>query len=781
MAKDKTVSGVTSSRRLQLIPSHSEMTDAFAILALGIIAILEFQSTFGGVSYLIVSVLGLLLGIALSHLTNVLKQPAIVLVAMFVAAFFLLGGAVALRSSPGADVLPTGSTLKSLATVSVYGWKDLLTTLPRVDGVGTLLALPYLLGLFCGLGGYALASRTRLAFAPILAPLGVFVSVILLGSVDPAHIVLLSCVFAAGALLWGTTRSNRIRPIRDTGSGQASRLLTSGALVIVAALGAALLGGHIPGASAQDRVVLRKYVNPPANIDDYVSPLSEFRHYVGQQKVNGKSVSLADHELMSVNGSLPTGTPIRFATLDRYNGVVWAASTDREASFGVKPNSFIRVGKTLDNPAPGRTYSMVVEIDDYSDYWMPTAGAVQALSFTDTQAAKQADEFRYNLATGSGVEPVKLTKGASYELTVADVKQPVLKASDNLATDGYTDAGAFLKEPALTLAGTSGSPTARVLKMAASLRSIGRFTHGDPGSSFQYYLPGHSIGRLNDFVKGVLPGVLYVGDDEQYASAFALMVQQLGVPARVVLGVQALPDNHQILGSDVDAWVEVKSIDGTWRTIPTDAFMDKNNTPDKKQLNQKQKQQSGSVVPPPAQGRPKTTNEDAAQSNSDSASQRKRVAVVHTSFHLPAWVHALLRFLLPPLLLVLIVGGVIIGVKTLRRRRRMLKGEPSVRLVRGWKELTDHARDLGTTVPGRLTRREQARHIGVPEVASLARLADEHVFSPGTISDDEAHQFWKHVAQTRKQMSASVGRRRRLLAAVNLSTFFPARPLTGTS
>ena len=366
------------------------------------------------------------------------------------------------------------------------------------------------------------------------------------------------------------------------------------------------------------------------------------------------------------------------------------------------------------------------------------------------------------------------------DLTVADVKQRVLKASDNLATDGFAEAGGFLKESALTLAGTQGSSTARVLKMAASLKSIGRYTHGDPGSSFQYYLPGHSIGRLNDFVKGVLPGVLYVGDDEQYASAFALMVQQLGVPSRVVLGVESLPASHVIVGGDVNAWVEVKSIDGTWRTIPSDAFLDKNSTPDKKQLNQKQKQQGGSVVPPPAQGRPKTSNEDAAQSNSDSASQRKRVVVAHAGFHLPSWIRTLLRIALPPVLVVLLVVGLIIGAKSLRRRRRMLKGEPAVRLTRGWKELTDHARDLGTAVPSRLTRREQARHIGVPEVASLARLADEHVFSPRTIGEDDARQFWKHVAETRKQMSASVGRRRRLLAAVSLSTFFPPRPVAGT-
>ena len=775
MAKNGPVSTETSSRRVQLVLTRTELTDAVVLMVLGIVALLEFESTFGGVAYLVVGVVGLLLGIALAHLTNVLKQPAIVLVAMFVAAFFLLGGAVALRSSPGSSVLPTGSTLKSLATVSVYGWKDLLTTLPRVDGVGTLLALPYLLGLFCGLGGYALASRTKLSFGPVLAPFSVFLSVILLGSVDPTHTVVLAAVFVVGSLLWGTARSNRIRPVADSGSGRASRLTTAGVLVLAAAGGAMLLGGSVPGHGAHDRVVLRKYVNPPSNIDNYASPLSEFRQYVGHQVLNGKVVSLADHELMSVQGTVPTGTPIRFATLDRYNGVVWAASTDHDAAFGPKPNSFIRVGRTLDNPVKGTKYSMVVDIDDYNDYWLPTAGAVQSLSFIDATAAKQADAFRYNLATGSGIESTKLAKGQTYDLTVADVKPSVLKTSDQLANDGFADSGGFLKTTASTLAGIKGTSTDQILRMAANLKSTGRYTHGDPGTSFRYYLPGHSVGRLTDFVKGVLPGVLYVGDDEQYASAFALMIQQLGVPSRVVMGVQSLPQSRIISGKDVEAWVEVQATDGLWRTIPTSVFIDKNNPPDKKQLKQKKNQQAGSIVPPPAQGRPKTSNDDAAQSNSDSASQRKRV-LAKSGFRFPMWLTAILRFLGPPLLLLAFVIGAIVGTKTLRRRRRMLRGPPAVRLALGWRELTDHARDLGTTVPGRMTRREQARHIGSPEVGALARLADERVFGPEDIGDQDAHHFWKQVTETRAVMSASVGRRRRWLAAVSLSTFFPPRP-----
>ena len=763
-----------TSLRILLAPTRADSLDASFLAVLATLALLEFQSTFGGVAYLVVGLTGLALGVALSHLAKALKQPAVILVALLVGAFFLFGGAVALRSAPGVSPLPTGSTLTSLATVAIYGWKDLLTTLPRVDGVGTLLALPYLLGLFCGLSGHALATRTRFAFLPLLAPLSVFVAVILLGSVNPQHTVLLACVFALGAFLWGTVRSHRVRPVVDSGSGRASRLAAASVLLVGAAGGAALFGGSIPGSGSQDRVVLRKYVNPPPMVDNYVSPLSEFRQYVGHQRLNGKVVSLADHQLLSVQGTVPVGTPIRFATLDRYNGAVWAASTDPDAAYGAKPNAFIRVGKTLDNPAAGPTYSMSVSVDDYKDYWLPTAGSVQSLAFTDAAAPAQAQAFRYNLATGSGLESNGITKGTTYDLTVADVKPRNLKPGDQLAGDGYSESGAFLKETAAVLSGGKGSTTEQVLRIASSLRSLGRYTHGDPGTSFQYYLPGHAMGRLVDFVKGVLPGILYVGDDEQYASAFALMVQQLGVPARVVVGVNALPSSRTISGKDVEAWVEVKGADGAWRTIPTAVFIDKNNPPDKKQLKQKKNQLAGSIVPPPAQGRPKASADDAAQSNSDSASQRKR-STVHAGFHLPAWVSLALRVLGPPILVIAMVVVLIATIKALRRRRRRLQGSPSVRLTRAWRELTDHARDLGTEVPARLTRREQARHIGSSEVGSLAWTADERVFGPLEIREEDAHAFWQQVENTKKLMSASTGRARRLFAMINLATFFPPR------
>ena len=100
------------------------------------------------------------------------------------------------------------------------------------------------------------------------------------------------------------------------------------------------------------------------------------------------------------------------------------------------------------------------------------------------------------------------------------------------------------------------------------LRDEGRYSDGAaPGSSST--CAGHDLDRLID---GFLLAARPVGDDEQYASAMALLANRVGVPARVVVGA-VLPRDGRVRGEDVHAWVEVRVADGSWRTLPTREFM----------------------------------------------------------------------------------------------------------------------------------------------------------------------------------------------------------------
>ena len=72
------------------------------------------------------------------------------------------------------------------------------------------------------------------------------------------------------------------------------------------------------------------------------------------------------------------------------------------------------------------------------------------------------------------------------------------------------------------------------MAIADALRTNGSWSNGTKQGE-QMYLPGHGVGRLARFTAEL------VGSDEQYAAAYALMVNRLGYPARVVLGRPSEP------------------------------------------------------------------------------------------------------------------------------------------------------------------------------------------------------------------------------------------------
>ncbi len=115
-------------------PDRGQLVDAGFLLATCAAALLGLSSTYTGSCFAVVGVLGVVLGIVLVHVARALGWPAVAPVLLAVLAFFLLGGPLCLRAA-GA-VAPTPRTLGLLTDQLVLGWKDLLTTLPPVDGDG---------------------------------------------------------------------------------------------------------------------------------------------------------------------------------------------------------------------------------------------------------------------------------------------------------------------------------------------------------------------------------------------------------------------------------------------------------------------------------------------------------------------------------------------------------------------------------------------------------------------------------------------------------------------
>lgn len=771
----------TRTRGGRLTPDGHTLVDLVLVLLLTGAALTGLATSFTGWSFLAVGMTGAGVAVVVTHLTRALRWPLVAPVLILSGVFFLLGGPLCLRSVGDTAFLPGGRTLSTLVDQAIFGWKDLLTTLPPIDGDGPLLVLPWLLGLLAGLVGTSLAHvRVRRAWLtallPVLGLTAVLAAVILLGVRHPQSLVVQGSVFAGLALGWLALRSRRASATVHGGTSGRGRLVVGAGLVALASALAVPASALVTGDDDAERAVVRNWVEPPFDIGRYPSPLAGFRKYVdplGRQD----STNVYDRTLFTVDG-VPEGTRLRIATMDHYDGMVWGASDN--ALPEPAADSFQRVSSTIDNPVEGEAVDATVTIGDaYDGVWLPTAGALQSLDFRIGDPAGKAEVFRYNLATSTAVVPTGLREGDTYSFR-AVLPDDTLDASTvaSSAVVPPREGTSFLRAPASQWAGRAATPIDRVRAVAEHLRSEGKYSDGVRRSE-QVYHPGHSLRRLSE---GFVQAEQMVGNDEQYAALMALLAGEVGVPARVVLGAR-VPEGGVVTGKDVSAWVELRAADGSWRTLPTEDFM--SDEPPADELPESNTPMTGTVVPPPA---PIPPPSDAGDQSDAELKERKADKLDADEddegsvvAQMPGWIVVVATYVGGPLLAVLLVVGAILGLKLLRRRRRRHAALVSARFVGAWRELVDHARDLGQPVPlgPTVTRREQSGAIVSERASRLARHADSSVFGPRPPEAAAAAAYWETVDAERRSMSRSVGRRQRMLAAVNLRSLRPARPRRG--
>lgn len=735
------------------LPGRQDLVDAGFVLLTGAIAVWGFRTTFDSVQFLWAGIAGLVIGIVVAHLATALRAHWLVLALAAVVAFFLFGGAIALRTDTIAGLLPTGHSVLTQAVVSATGWKDMLTTLPPVDGSGQFLVIPYLLALLAGVLGMALARRSTRPGAPALVAVTLFAVVVLLGTTSAPAVLLHGLALTAVLFLWTALRRRRMLRIVGTGSRIRSQVLIGAALVVAATAGAWGIGILAPPSSA-GRVVLRNYVEPPFDVSAFPSPLVGFRTYT---KGNAKTVW--NLPLLTVGG-LSAGDRIRFAVLDDYSGYVWGAANPQS---GVSAG-FRKVGSVIDAPsyAAGAARTVTITVDaGYAgladvNAWVPSLGYASDLTFQGQRAGSLADSLRYDTDTGQALVTARLATGD----TVVSTQEPVtLVPSQGFQPATGADispVGVTLVQPYLTKwAAGKSTPWTQVQAAATHLRSAGAYSDGS-ASGQAYYLPGHSLARLATFLKAPQP----VGDDEQYAAAFALMADAAGVPARVVLGA-VVPASGPVEGKDVHAWVEVRGADGDWYAVPDSMFMPDPNQHPHQTTQPPTPATSAADIPPPNTQLPPAALDSAPQVTANATVKPPSLLGIPV----PTWLIAVLRWASLPVGLLVLVIVLLAAARGIRRRGRRSHGRPERRLAQGWLDLVDHARDLGTRVPVGLTRVEQARLVGRPD---LAAHADRAVFGPSETTPEAVGAFWQAVRSARKDLSAQAGRRRRMLRLFSL-------------
>ena len=340
-------------------PGRDELVDALALLALTMIGVVGFRPAYGGHGYLAAGAAGIVIGLLLSYACRRAGLPLLAVVSASVLAFLLLGGVV---SQTGTVSLPT---LQEITSAAVSGWQQLLTTARPVGKSSGLLVLPYLLGLFSGVAGHALARRTRTAVLPAAAPAVVVALSILFGAPQPVDAALQGAGFAAIALAWAAVRQDRGGGRQTTIGRQRpwQRIGAGAAVLAVAGAGAVVIGPHLPGAGTHKRVVLA--VAPPFDISQYPSPLAAFRDYT---KVAPPAVNVSNDELLSTTG-LPRNALVRIAAMDAYDGLAWGVANtvpvdtgssgagSASAGSGSTFGGFQRVGAVLPEASAGRARS----------------------------------------------------------------------------------------------------------------------------------------------------------------------------------------------------------------------------------------------------------------------------------------------------------------------------------------------------------------------------------------------------------------------------------------
>lgn len=696
--------------------SRTALLRLLGVVVLCAPAVLGFRAAFGTDRALVTAGVGVLLGAVVGWLSAARQLSAILTTAALIVVGALAAGPAALPATTTAGLLPTATTFRELAVGVIRSWRELLTATAPTGVLGDLLLVPYLTALFGGVLAVVLALRTRVPGWAVVPPAAVLLVSVLVGTQDAVSPLVQGGVFAVLSVVWlaTTARSwSRPDPVRATAAV---------ALLVAAAAAAAVLGPAVTDAG--NRFVLRDRVEPPLDIRAYQSPLNGFRRYVKDQH---------DTTLFTVTGA-PKGSRVRLATMDAYDGTVWNVAGSTGGTTG-SSGSFRRLPvATGTDPA---TVSVHVTVDGFSGVWLPDMGDLRSVTFTGPRAAQLGDDFRYNTATGTGIVTDGLQKGDGYSFSADVPRQPSAQALAHTSTTALIQPQLQNVPPVVTSLAADSTDEAknaytRAQAIAQKLRTTGYFSDGLPNQVASR--AGHGAGRLAD----MFGAKIWIGDQEQYSAAAALMARQLGLPTRVVMGfdVPGAGSNGAatIKGSDVTAWIEVAFQGAGW--VSFDVTPDENRTPPDQVPQPAPKPKPATQQPPPPIQQPPPQQ---PASGSDQGKQDTSPS------HVPAWLGAVLTvaaWIGTPLLFFALICALIVGLKLRRRRRRRRLGTADRRVAAGWSEVLDAHRDHGAVLPRSATRREIAGSLGRSSTSELAQHADGAVFAGGVVTDDQAAQFW---------------------------------------
>jgi hypothetical protein len=701
----------------------------------------------------------------------------------------------------------------------VLGWKQLLTLPAPVGDYQAVLVPLFVIVLIGGFGVAALAARpgrrglasvpvalTMAAFGPLFgsSSLGAPVRIGPI-AVPGAAIVLLVVAAVILCLTWLSVRARLERRAaieRASATGgtvnqttargiRVGRPLLAAALVTVAVIAGLAV---VPAAGALgDRTTLRDRVDPMVVLSRTESPLVGYRGWFAAPTFST--------ELLTVDPGAAAGLDrLRFATLTEFDGVGFTVDTSADGRFSRLPNSA---------QADGDVDATITLGAGWTGPWLPTPGILTAApAFTGRDAAELADGLAVApggttaiVVTGpSSSEAIGPQPGTAY--TIAGTPTPSAGPLLEGAAGGESrlDADALPRLAEWVALQSVPRTGAGLLELVERLRERGALSHArvdDAASAgwiaalsaqadydFEPSLAGHSSARIESLFaeltrQELLAGadadpellVAGVGDEEQFATAVALLARSFGFDSRVVVGVRlstteplssvAPCEAGVCTGANVTAWVEVQGPDGTWGTIdvgpqfavPITRVAEGEILPE--HPTSPQRPESELVEPPSSQAG--DTGTDPAQE--PSAETDWFVDVLPIVRIVGLAVLTIVLLLLPALVLA--------AAKTIRRTARRHARDPEVAVVGAWEELVDVYVDRGVVAGDRGPRQRTADRAGRPTARSLAEAVDAAVFADAPVSDADRAAAWSMVEAERRELRGEVGVLARIRAALS--------------
>lgn len=717
------------------------------LLAMGLIG---FAHDFTGPGYLIAGGAAIVLALLLGVLAAALRLGPLGSAAVLVVAYFATGTAAALSGGSVAAMLPSLASLQQLAVGAVGSWKALATAEPPIDAPTSLLLVPFITLLVCGFAAATLTLRTRHAGAAAVVAGVPLVVAILFGTDQPVVPIAQAILFGTIALLavaWRRTAPTGTASFHLQGAAAAARavpLRRAGLAVAMVLVSAAVAAAAAPLAPLGHRTNLRDAIQPPIDLHDLPSPLASFHRYVVDEK---------QAALFTVQG-LPSGSRIRLATMDAYDGTVFTVSDGGGGS-----GTFRRAPV-----AAGTAATAAVTVGALGGVWLPdAAGTTGALA---TGAALRKAPLGFNAATAALIDQGGLQPGDRYLLAVAPHRQPgdaaLGSAASTIALPKPSEVPPEIAEKLTDFVGQASTPIAQLRAIAHHFSATGYYSDGAAGQAPS--LSGHGAARLS----ALLSGDRMIGDDEQYASAMALMADQLGYSARVVLGfypARPAPPGATITvrGQDAHAWVEV-NLAGSW--IPFDPTPPKSRTTTTRAPQPKPDPVPQVQQPPPPVTAPDTATADTSSHSSSRHGTTAGGAWRFVAVAVSGGIALLLLLLLAPL-------AVVAAVRARRRARRRSAARAADRISGGWDEVVDWAAAYGTATDRVRTRRERAIQLdgafAGANATAVAVAADDGVFGPGEPTPQQIDDFWSEVDALIGRMGTAVPRRARLRARYGLA------------